>query len=72
MSSDQVVLFGKYSGLTFEQVLEKDINYCTFIDNCPANKKTEDFKEYLKINLQAFLIKKNQQDLLKRLEKLKN
>lgn len=72
MSSDQVVLFGKYSGLTFEQVLEKDINYCTFIDNCPPNKKTEDFKEYLKINLQAFLIKKNQQDLLKRLEKLKN
>ena len=42
-----MILFGKYNGLTFQQLLKKDISYCEYIAACPTNDKTQKFKEYV-------------------------
>lgn len=55
MSDNKIILFGKYQGLTYKQVLIKDINYCKFIHQCPSNDKTAEFKEYLVLNLEKQL-----------------
>ena len=68
--TDQLILFGKYHGLTYQQLIDKDINYCKFIARCPANQKTEDFKHFLDKNLETILKKKDHDDLMKKLAQL--
>jgi hypothetical protein len=67
---ENLITFGKYSGLSYEALLDKDINYCKFIDSCPPNAKTKHFKEYLSTNLQTYLIKIQQDQIKKQLEKI--
>lgn len=47
-----IINFGKYDGLTFKQTLDKDINYCIWLNDKPANSKTNEFKHYLEKNLE--------------------
>jgi hypothetical protein len=44
--------FGKYSGLTYEQVLTYDLPYCEFINRTPENMRTKEFKEWLVNNIE--------------------
>jgi hypothetical protein len=47
--SDNVILFGKYIGLTYEELVEKDLNYCKFLLSFKyTNSKNEDLIKYLK------------------------
>lgn len=66
MSENNIILFGKYQGLSFKQILEKDINYCEFVNRCNPNDKTKEFKMYLNENLENQKIK-NKQDKIKKL-----
>lgn len=42
ISQQKKVLFGKYSGFSFEELLEKDKNYCINIMNIESNKSEEE------------------------------
>lgn len=46
------ITFGKYSGLTYEQVLTYDLPYCEFIHRVPDNMRTKEFKEWLINNIE--------------------
>ena len=48
---NEYVQFGKYKGLTFRQVLDKDVSYCEFIARCPTNDRTRQFQDYVIIEL---------------------
>ena len=65
-----LITFGKYAGITYQELLKKDINYCKFIDSCPVNDKTKDFKEFLSSNLQAFITKTEHEKIQKKLNNL--
>lgn len=65
-----IVNFGKYSGYTFQQLLERDIQYCKFIHSCPENGKTKEFKDFLVANLDKFIQQKDQEALKKKLSEL--
>ena len=47
-----ILMFGKYSGSTYEYVLLHDLPYCQFIDRCQANDKTKAFKDWLKVHIE--------------------
>ena len=68
--SDQKITFGKYAGYSYHQLLERDIQYCKFIDTCPANAKTQDFKEFLTNNLAKYIHDLDQKALKLKLDKL--
>jgi len=47
--SDSIILFGKYVGLTYEELIAKDLNYCKFLLSFKyTNSKNEDLIKYLK------------------------
>ena len=70
---DNIILFGqKYQGLTFQQVLDKDLPYCEFIHRCRSNEKTESFKKFLEVNIQDARIKKEQDKILRITKNMKN
>jgi hypothetical protein len=63
---ENIITFGtRYTGLTFEQVLAKDLAYCEFIHKCPSNEKTAKFKQYLIDHIKDARNKKIQADILK-------
>jgi hypothetical protein len=45
IKQNKKVLFGKYSGLDFEEILEKDKNYCINIMNIETSKTEEEKKQ---------------------------
>lgn len=46
---DHLITFGKYSGLKFKDLIEKDINYCLWISKFKyTNEQNKDLVEYLK------------------------
>lgn len=50
MTATTVLMKGKYSGMTFEDILHKDINYCSFIMGMKfVSKDLQDFKNWLDI-----------------------
>lgn len=65
MNSDNI-LFGKYKGLTFRQVLDKDLSYCQYIASCPANQLTEKFQAFVLLEMPS----KKKEMIKKQIEKL--
>jgi len=55
MTENKLITFGKYAGYSYENLMDKDINYCKFINQCPENPKTKLFKEFLSTNLEPKL-----------------
>lgn len=50
MTATTILMKGKYSGMTFEDILHKDINYCAFINEMKfVSKELQDFKNWLSI-----------------------
>lgn len=46
---NQVILFGKYQGISFQELIEKDLNYCKFLLSFKyTNAKNEDLIKYLR------------------------
>lgn len=46
---NQVILFGKYQGISFQELIEKDLNYCKFLLTFKyTNSKNEDLIKYLR------------------------
>ena len=44
---------GKYSGLQFEDILQRDLPYCEFMLSLKyVKKENSDFVEWLKLNIQ--------------------
>ena len=47
--SDTKINFGKYNGLTFDQLLNKDVNYCVWLTTLRyTNEMNKDIIEWLK------------------------
>lgn len=70
---DNIILFGtKYQGLTFEELLNKDLPYCEFIHRCHSNEKTAKFKKFLVDNIQEARNKKIQDDIVKLSKRMNN
>lgn len=65
--SSTIINFGKYKGLSFKQVLDKDVNYCEFILRCPPGERTESFAKYLALEMPA----KNKQVIQDQIDILK-
>lgn len=68
MTENKIITFGKYSGYNYNDLMEKDINYCKFIHGCPPNDKTKDFKEYLNEHLEGKIKERNLKYLNKSLK----
>ena len=59
-----LLLKGKYTGSTFEEVLDHDLNYCDFISKMKfVSKELKDFKDWLAVNLPAGVEKHRQAEL---------
>jgi Trm5-related predicted tRNA methylase len=53
MTSTTVLLKGKYIGLTYKEILDKDINYCLFILSLRfVSNELKEFKEWLSLNIE--------------------
>jgi len=63
---DQIITFGKYQGLTFEQLIEHDINYALWLTTLQTtNQRNEDLVNYLKQKKRSIIEKINERSLKK-------
>ena len=68
-----VILKGKYLGSTFQEVLDKDLNYCRFILALKfPSVEMKEFQDFLKDNIDAAIekyVKLQQEIIAKRLSR---
>lgn len=50
--SSTILLKGKYSGSSFQDIIDKDLNYCKFIESLKfASKEFKEFQDWLVLAL---------------------
>lgn len=73
MTSTTILLKGKYLGSTFQDILEKDLNYCKFIVSLKfPSKDIKEFQDWLKVNIDEAIAKYVEHELAKMAKRLSN